>query len=406
MSDTSSNTPFKKSYIIITIALALSGLSELASLFFIQPLLPTLSKLYHIPTDHISEILSVETAMLAIGLLVTGSLSDRFGRKRLIVTALFSGAVITCLCSMIHSWDLLVAMMGLLGLTLSGIAAAATAYISEEVPSAVASIVTGYFVFGNSMGGMSGRVFASQMIAHTQLHNIFLGFASLLFAISCLVLFLLPSSKNFNPTHNLKLKNIVSGMGFHLRNKKILPVYFIGFIIFGVFTSLYSFLTFHVTQSPLNLSRSDAGLISICFALSVISAPQAGRLSNKLGSCPVYIGLFITMIVGIVLSLSNSIYTVLAGVIIFTCCFFGCHSISLRWVNKHAEKDRGQATSIYLFFYYIGGSIVGYINGYIYSDLGWKGLVIFVAALLLVAIIIAGYLRHIPSEQAEAAAAS
>ncbi|MEL0615057.1 MFS transporter, partial [Marinomonas arenicola] len=70
-----------------------------ASLFFIQPLLPALAKQNHVPIDNVSIIHSDETAMLAIGLLFTGSLSYRFGRKKLIVTALFSGAVLTCLCS-------------------------------------------------------------------------------------------------------------------------------------------------------------------------------------------------------------------------------------------------------------------------------------------------------------------
>ncbi|GAA0831143.1 MFS transporter [Marinomonas arenicola] len=382
-----------KSYITITIALALAGLSELASLFFIQPLLPALAKQYHVPIDNVSIILSVETAMLAIGLLFTGSLSDRFGRKKLIVTALFSGAVITCLCSTANSWEMLVAMMGLLGLTLSGIASAATAYISEEVAPAVASIVTGYFVFGNSMGGMFGRVFASQMIAYTKLTNIFYGFSALLLFISVLVLVILPESKNFKPTARLKLTTMIHGIGGHFKNKMIVPVYLIGFIIFGSFTSLYNYLTFYVSHNPYNLSHAHAGLISICFALSVITAPQSGRLANKFGGTKVLTGLFLIMALGMTLSLTHFLPMVLVGVVIFTGCFFGCHSISLRWVNKYARNNRGQATSLYLFFYYLGGSIIGYCNGYVYTHLGWQGLVALVVSLLCIAIAIATYLR-------------
>ncbi|CAG8999664.1 MAG: Inner membrane transport protein YnfM [Candidatus Celerinatantimonas neptuna] len=393
-STTSSKEPARKSYVTVIFALALSGLSELASIYFIQPLLPHLAEQYHVPVDHVSIILSVEMAMLAIGLLFTGSLSDRFGRKRLIVVSLFSGAVLTCLCSLINSWDILVAVMGLLGLTLSGIAAAATAYISEEVAPVAAGIVTGYFVFGNSMGGMSGRVFASQMIQYTSLHNIFYGFSALLLIVSILVTVLLPASKNFKPAEKLNLTRMISGMSDHFSNKKIAPIYVVGFIIFGSFASLYNYLAFYVSHAPFNLSHAQAGLISICFILSVITAPQAGRLANKFGATKVLTGLFCIMIIGMLLSLTHTLPTLLLGVVIFTGCFFGCHSVSLRWVNKYATHDRGQAVSLYLFCYYLGGSIIGYCNGYVYTFMGWAGMAAFVIILLLIGISVATYLRH------------
>jgi MFS family permease len=80
--------PVKASaHIRVILALALSGLAELASLFFIQPLLPTLAVEYNVPVSQVSIILSAETALLAIGLLFTGTLSDHYGRKRLIIVS-------------------------------------------------------------------------------------------------------------------------------------------------------------------------------------------------------------------------------------------------------------------------------------------------------------------------------
>lgn len=52
---------------------------------------------------------------------------------------------------------MLVVYRALLGIAVSGITAAVTVYISEEVSPALAGIVTGYFIFGNSLGSMSGR---------------------------------------------------------------------------------------------------------------------------------------------------------------------------------------------------------------------------------------------------------
>lgn len=165
-------------YVRVIVALALSGLIELASLFFIQPLLPGLSMNYHVPVQHVSIIMSAKTAFMAIGLLFTGSLADYYGRKQVIIGSLLTGCVLTLLCPLVQSWAMLVLIQATTGLALCGIAAAATAYISEEVAPVAAGIVTGYFVFGNSIGGMSGRIVASQLMDHVSIDAIFMGLQS------------------------------------------------------------------------------------------------------------------------------------------------------------------------------------------------------------------------------------
>ncbi|MGF7446324.1 MFS transporter, partial [Klebsiella michiganensis] len=116
------SAPVKVSnYIRIILALALSGLAELASLFFIQPLLPVLAVEYDVPVSQVSIILSAETALLAIGLLFTGTLSDHYGRKKLIIVWLLLGGLLTMLCPLVESWAMLVALRAVIGLALSGI---------------------------------------------------------------------------------------------------------------------------------------------------------------------------------------------------------------------------------------------------------------------------------------------
>ncbi|HCT8862928.1 TPA: MFS transporter, partial [Klebsiella michiganensis] len=344
------SAPVKVSnYIRIILALALSGLAELASLFFIQPLLPVLAVEYDVPVSQVSIILSAETALLAIGLLFTGTLSDHYGRKKLIIVSLLLGGLLTMLCPLVESWAMLVALRAVIGLALSGIAAAATAYISEEVAPVVAGVVTGYFVFGNSMGGMSGRIVASQLIDHISINTIFYGFAISLILVALLVNFLLPASQNFKPTQNLNVLRVVKGAASHFKNKKLALAFVISFIIFGVFTSLYNYLAFFLKGEPFHISPANAGLLSFSFALSFFTAPQAGRLSAKYGSMRVLRALFVMMALGMLLTLTSNVVTFIIGAVIFTGCFFGCHSIGLSWVSKNATHARGQAVALYLF---------------------------------------------------------
>lgn len=387
------SAPVKVSnYIRIILALALSGLAELASLFFIQPLLPVLAVEYDVPVSQVSIILSAETALLAIGLLFTGTLSDHYGRKKLIIVSLLLGGLLTMLCPLVESWTMLVALRAVIGLALSGIAAAATAYISEEVAPVVAGVVTGYFVFGNSMGGMSGRIVASQLIDHISINTIFYGFAISLILVALLVYFLLPASQNFKPTQNLNVLRVVKGAASHFKNKKLALAFVISFIIFGVFTSLYNYLAFFLKGEPFHISPANAGLLSFSFALSFFTAPQAGRLSAKYGSMRVLRALFVMMALGMLLTLTSNVVTFIIGAVIFTGCFFGCHSIGLSWVSKNATHARGQAVALYLFFYYMGGSVIGFVNGFVFHSMGWQGMTGFIIALLAVGAVVATYL--------------
>lgn len=387
------SAPVKVSnYIRIILALALSGLAELASLFFIQPLLPVLAVEYDVPVSQVSIILSAETALLAIGLLFTGTLSDHYGRKKLIIVSLLLGGLLTMLCPLVESWAMLVALRAVIGLALSGIAAAATAYISEEVAPVVAGVVTGYFVFGNSMGGMSGRIVASQLIDHISINTIFYGFAISLILVALLVYFLLPASQNFRPTQNLNVLRVVKGAASHFKNKKLALAFVISFIIFGVFTSLYNYLAFFLKGEPFHISPANAGLLSFSFALSFFTAPQAGRLSAKYGSMRVLRALFVMMALGMLLTLTSNVVTFIIGAVIFTGCFFGCHSIGLSWVSKNATHARGQAVALYLFFYYMGGSVIGFVNGFVFHSMGWQGMTGFIIALLAVGAVVATYL--------------
>jgi MFS transporter, YNFM family, putative membrane transport protein len=71
-------------------------------------------------------------------------------------------------------------------------------------------------------------------------------------------------------------------------------------------------------------------------------------------------------------------------------------------VSQRAKGGRAQATSLYLFAYYTGSSIVGSAGGLFWSYWGWLGITGLVAGLILIALIAALRLQRI--ERLDAAA--
>ena len=88
------------------------------------------------------------------------------------------------------------------------------------------------------------------------------------------------------------------------------------------------------------------------------------------------------MTTGLLLTLLPQLFAVVVGIVVFTIGFFGAHAIASAWVGTLAGQSRAQASSLYLFSYYMGSSISGTGGGFFYGAWGWNGVVTLIAILL------------------------
>jgi MFS family permease len=72
----------------------------------------------------------------------------------------------------------------------------------------------------------------------------------------------------------------------------------------------------------------------------------------------------------------------------FTAGFFASHSVASSWIGPRARRARGQASSLYLFSYYLGSSIAGTLGGVFWHNYGWNGVGGFIALMLLLALFV------------------
>ena len=89
-------------------------------------------------------------------------------------------------------------------------------------------------------------------------------------------------------------------------------------------------------------------------------------------------------------------WLIVTGMAIVTFGFFGGHSIVSSWVGRRAGGAKAQASSTYLFTYYMGSSAAGAAGGLFYAGHGWNGVALFVGALAAVGLLIAWRLYHVP----------
>jgi YNFM family putative membrane transporter len=108
------------------------------------------------------------------------------------------------------------------------------------------------------------------------------------------------------------------------------------------------------------------------------------------------------MLGGLLLTLVNALWAIVAGMGLFTFGFFASHSVASSWVGRRARAPQALASALYLFFYYLGSSVVGWVSGYLWEHEGWFGVVALLGAIQVLAMLIALRLRGLAPLEAPA----
>lgn len=379
-------------YLRVTLSFFTVGFATFALLYFVQPILPMLSADFNISPATASLSLSLSTGLMALGLLITGPISDAIGRKNVMVIALTCAALFTLLSSVMQSWQGILVARALVGLSLSGVAAVAMTYLSEEIHPSYVALSMGLYISGNSIGGMSGRLMTGVLadFYSWRVAVVILGTLALLAAIGFWRL--LPPSQHFRAS-SLKPKSLLVNLHLHFRDKGLPWLFVEGFVLMGGFVTMYNYIGYRLLEAPYNFSQSTVGLLSIIYLTGTYSATKTGSLTQKYGLGSVLITSIGMMLAGILVTLHPNIWVVLLGMTMLTTGFFAAHSVASSWVGRRARRARGQASSLYLFCYYAGSSIAGTVGGIFWAHFGWNGVALFIAGILSIGIIIAYRLK-------------
>ncbi|MBQ4780395.1 MFS transporter [Pectobacterium versatile] len=377
----------------VTLALFSAGLATFALLYCVQPLLPVLSQDFGISPATSSLSLSVSTVMLAFGLLFTGPLSDTIGRKNVMVVSLMLAAICTVICAFMTSWNGVLIMRAMMGLSLSGVAAVAMSYLSEEIHPSVLAFSMGLYISGNSIGGMSGRLVSGVLTDYFP-WRVAIGTIGVLALIAAITFWrILPESRHFRPG-SLRPKTLLLNSKLHWRDASLPLLFLEGFLLMGAFVTLFNYIGYRLLAPPYLLSQAVVGLLSVVYLTGSYSSPKAGALTARYGRGPVLSIAILLMLAGLGMTALSSLFAIFGGMMLFTAGFFAAHSVASSWIGQRARRAKGQASSMYLFSYYLGSSLAGTLGGFFWHSFGWMGITMFLSALLLLALVVSLILKQ------------
>ncbi|MFE0733969.1 MFS transporter [Streptomyces sp. NPDC058855] len=376
-----------------SLALFAAGLAAFALLYSTQALLPALSASFGTGASAASWTVSAATGALALCVLPLSALSERFGRRAVMIGSLSVAVAVGLLVPFAPNLESLIALRAVQGAALAGLPASAMAYLAEEVrPRALIGAI-GLFVAGNSIGGMSGRIVTGWA---AQLWGWRAGLAAVgLTSLVCLLVFraLLPRARHFTPG-TLDPRALAGTVRTHLADPLLRRLYAIGALFMTVFGAVYTVIGYRLVEAPFSLPQGVIGSIFLIYLVGTVSSAAAGRLVGRLGRRGALYLAVSTTAAGLLLSLSDALAAVVAGLVLITAGFFAGHAVASSAVSRAATTGRAQASALYQSAYYLGSSAGGTLGAVAFHAGGWTGTVLLGLAAVLGVVSITLYGTH------------
>jgi predicted MFS family arabinose efflux permease len=373
---------------IRTLAVPTAGFATFINLYSPQALLPKLSHDFNVSAGEISSLITAATAAIALSAPFTGALADVLGRKRLITGAMFAIVVPTLLMTLASSVPQLVVLRFVQGLLVPPIFTVTVAYIGDEWPPSEVTRIAGLYTAESSIGGFCGRLIPGLVTDLVDWRAAFAVNALLTLAVAIAVTLMLPRERHFVRSEGFlaSSRQILT----HLRNPRLLAIYAVGFGVLFNFTSVFTYVNFHLALPPYLFSPTMLGAIFVTYLAGSLLVPWIGRGVALFGRRNFVLGIVAVWVGGALLLLASPVSIIIAGLALCAACGLLCQATSTSYVITVAKEGRSSAVGLYASIFYIGGSVGAFLTGFAWNAAGWTGCVVMILAMqLIVAAIVA-----------------
>ena len=267
----------------ILFALWLMMFSASSQLIIMVPLLPEIEATLGVNAFWRGMLLTAYALSLGVSALVTGPMSDRLGRRRILLYGTLLMSVTLALHTVAASYVLLFTMRLLAGIGGGMLSGGSVAYVGDYFPYEKRGWANGWVMSGTAFGQVAGIPIGKVLATSFGYRWPFLMFAITMGGAALLIWRYVPRPNADLDPDRLTLRRFVGKYRRLVRSSDVraaVGAYFLMFSGFGLFTSfLPSWLETEVGVS----SYEVALLFGIGGLANIVSAPIAGRVSDEVG---------------------------------------------------------------------------------------------------------------------------
>ena len=216
----------------------------------------------------------------AVGFLIWGPISDRYGRKKVMTASIGVLAVATLLCSGASSLPILAGLRALQGAAASGFAPVALAYLTEAVAPRWRARAIGAMSAAFLLAGIFGQVLASTIALRASWSWFFVACGVVLAMIFTIILFSVVEVPNHTPSMTL-LQQFGNLVGLLFRPEIVLlGIAHITLLL--SFVALYTGLGHHLED--LHVAASNIILIRLAALPAMFISLGVGAFAERIGA--------------------------------------------------------------------------------------------------------------------------
>lgn len=383
----------EKNYTIMTVVLCWSGMVVMSSLYVTIPLIALFSHLFNVSLAQSAATGSIFSIGFAIGCLLFGAISDKYGRKKVIFIGLLTLSIISFLLGFVDSIFWLVILRGLQGVAAATFSPVALAYVVEMFPVEKKVTTIGFVSTGFLVAGIIGQVISTVVSQHFGWHMVFFLLSVVYMITAVWVQYSLP--KGATSQSYTDILGPIKQMGKVFTHKSLVLSYMIAFVLLMAFVNMYTVLGNYLSSSIYNLTAEQILYFRLAGLFGMILSPLAGRLTKRFEVRKVLQG---GLLVAIFSLSAMGFVSYLPLLVIMSVCFVIGIAISVpslvALVGQLGGKARGIAVSIYTFILFLGTSIGPIISIYLMKIGGYAQTFIVLGMILFIGVIASLFINN------------
>ena len=346
--------PFARTATLMT----LTGLLVVGQMYLVLPLFSAMAKDWHTTPTSVTWTTTAFGLAYAASFLVAGPLSDRYGRRRVVVTGLSVLAVATAAAALAPTLPIGLLCRVAQGIGAAGFSPAALAYLSERIEPARRSIAVTCLVTAMVAATVTGQLVAQALLP--------LGGWRWVFGINAAIVALLAAS-----LRGVMLPDVLGGarrslasyfasMGQLVSRPVLLLIYLGAIPVLGIFVAVYTALQLHGPSSLVGRPEALLELRASSLPVMVAIPFLAGVLAKIRPTLRAALAMVLAAIAVFGLAFAGHSAVLTIGALMFV--FVGAIAVVspglTELVGTLSGPSRGAGVALYTFSL-IGGASLG-----------------------------------------------
>ncbi len=351
------------------LAMAVTTGVTVANLYYNQPILAEIAASLGVREVEAGYLPVLTQAAYAVGLFFLAPLGDMIDRKRLVLVLQGLLCLSLAAITFVRTLPLLYVasfFIGLLSVSVQIILPMAAALAASNAKGKVVGTV----FTGTLIGILSARIVAGYLADWAGWRSVYGTSAALVLMATCLFAAMLPRQ---TPHHTGHYGALLESTLLQLKRVPLVRVALVGALIFGLFCSFWTALTFHLSGPPFDYNSDRIGLFGLLAIAGAVAASIFGRLADKRHPLRIQI-LTVSLIVVSVLCLllwPHNIPALAIAVFLLDIGVQATQVNNLAQIYGLDETAHSRINTVYMTTMFLGGAVGTYGGVLAWNFGGW-----------------------------------